>query len=64
MISETTAEARYYGLYFDMDDKAKQACGATAIVPLDFASGNAMAFAEYREFRRIAGPPLGSRGPV
>jgi hypothetical protein len=62
LITVSTEESQYYGIYFDMDDKAKVACGATAIIPVDFDSPNAMAFAEYREFRRIAGPPPASRG--
>ncbi|HEV8059837.1 MAG TPA: hypothetical protein VGP68_08190 [Gemmataceae bacterium] len=64
LITQSTAEARHDGLYFAMDDKAKLACGATAIFPLDFDSPNAIAFAEYREFRRIAGPPPAARGRV
>jgi hypothetical protein len=62
MITKTTAQSQHYGLYFGLDDKEKLACGATAIFPLDFDSPNAMAFAEYREFRRIVGPPPASRG--
>ena len=61
MVTQSTAEARHDGLYFAMDDRAKLACGASAICPLDFDSPNAIAFAEYREFRRIAGPPPASR---
>ncbi|HXD87764.1 MAG TPA: hypothetical protein VN641_14810 [Urbifossiella sp.] len=64
MLTRTRAQFEQSGLYYAMDDRAKTMCGATAIVPLDFDSPTAMAFAEYREFRKLAGPPPASRGLI
>lgn len=60
--TQTRSEFEEFGLYYVMDDAAKTRCGATAIIPLDFESPTAMAFAEYREYRKIAGPPSAFRG--
>ena len=60
MFTSSAEDYERAGLYFVMNDRHKSICGASAIVPLDFDSPSAMAFAEYREYRRLIGPPQGS----
>jgi hypothetical protein len=57
-LNRSVEEFRKYGLYYEILKRPPEACGATAIYPLDHASPTALAFAEYREYRRLAGPPL------
>ena len=57
LLTKTVAEYQNSGLYYEVLTRPPQACGASAIYPLDHETATATAFAEYREFRRLAGPP-------
>jgi hypothetical protein len=60
----TPADAERMGIYFYGDSVSGNAmmAGATSVTPLDVASPNRLAFAEYQAFREIAGPPVAVRG--
>jgi hypothetical protein len=59
MATSSAEEFNRIGLYFSagMSDKEVGVLGATNIYPIDFSSPAAQAFAEYRKFRQMAGPP-------
>jgi hypothetical protein len=64
MITRTAEEAQRLGIYFGawMANKEAGVLGATAITPIEVDSPNALAFAEYQEYRRHVGPPPATRG--
>lgn len=64
LVPSTPAEVEQMGIYFHADLGARTAmvAGGTAVTPLDVASPNRQAFAEYHAYRDIAGPPPATRG--
>ncbi len=48
-------DSRRFGVYFRTEDGVL--AGATAVIPMDFSSANALALAEYHAYRKIVGPP-------
>jgi hypothetical protein len=64
MVTRTAEEARRLGLYFaaELTPGEVGILGATAVTPVEVDSPNALAFAEYHEYRRLAGPPPATRG--
>jgi hypothetical protein len=64
LMPSTPAQAEQMGVYFEADlgSGGVMVAGGTSVTPLDVASPNRLAFAEYQAFRDIAGPPIGARG--
>jgi hypothetical protein len=62
LLPATVEQSRRMGIYFEVcGGDAPIIAGATAIMPVDLASVNAAALAEYAEYRNQSGPPPGCR---
>lgn len=64
LVPSTPEQAEQLGVYFfaDLGTDTGMAAGGTAVNPLDVASPNRLAFAEYQAYRAVAGPPPATRG--
>lgn len=64
LVPSTPAQAEQFGIYFqaELGSRTAMAAGGTGVTPLDVASPNRLAFAEYHVYRAIVGPPVGTRG--
>ncbi len=63
LLSASPQRARDFGIYFDVAFRGDEALvvGATGVTPLDVASTNRRALAEYHAYREWAGPPRAVR---
>jgi hypothetical protein len=62
LLPSTPEEVRDFGIYFGLDDEVERvAVGATAVLPSDVTTDNALPLAEYRAYREIVGPPRAVR---
>jgi hypothetical protein len=58
LLPSTPEEARDFGIYLEVDLEGEPgAIGATALIPCDPGSANALPLAEYCAYRKMAGPP-------
>jgi hypothetical protein len=58
-------DAREFGIYFEIPipgDKGVFVAGGTYVLPLDITSANRLALEEYHAYRKLDGPPPGTRG--
>jgi hypothetical protein len=64
LLPATPEEVRDFGIYLEADLGRGEggATGATAAMPVDPASPNALTLAEYRAYRELAGPPRAVKG--
>ena len=64
LLPTTPGQARQFGVYFEVGLGAGKvlAAGGTHVTPLDIASVNRAALAEYQAYRERAGPLPGTRG--
>jgi hypothetical protein len=65
LLPSTPEQARMVGIYFEApsaDEKEVLVAGGTSVRPVDIASANRLALAEYHAYRKLAGPPPGTVG--
>jgi hypothetical protein len=65
LLPSTAEQTRMLGIYFEApssDGKQILAAGGTLVMPVDITSPNRMALEEYHAYRKLEGPPPGTRG--
>ncbi len=63
LLPSPAEQARQFGIYFVVEYPGEECLvGATAVVPVDLTSPNCLPLAEYRAYRKQAGPPPGTVG--
>jgi hypothetical protein len=63
LMPSSAEQARTFGIYLEIPSGTQMVlAGASDVVPIDAASPNRLALAEYQAYRKLVGPPPGVRG--
>jgi hypothetical protein len=63
LMPSTTEHVRDFGIYLEIPSGRQMLlAGASEVLPIDAASPNRLALAEYQAYRKRVGPPPGVRG--
>jgi hypothetical protein len=63
LMSSTAEQVEQFGIYLEIPSGTEMMlAGASEVMPIDAASPNRLALAEYQAYRKLMGPPPGVRG--